>query len=337
MLENLIINEKYFNLKIDSRFPLKIPSEGWNKLEFVKNSTTENLFIYILRCNNIYYVGSDKWGRRPRNHRNGLVNKRHENFYMQNYCNKYGIKNFEYIKLIEIPEEFTTYRNKIENSYIKLFDTFRNGFNLCEFADAPMLGRQHSEETKKKMSEAHAGEKAYWFGKHLNEDVKVILSEKGKLRKHSEETKQKLRGLSGEKSPSWGVKRSKEYIDNMANTRAFQWKFIDPNGDVVEIFNLKKFCRDNPTLCQGHMRLVHTGKYKHHKGWRKFDENLIGVKCDDFPVHSFDSKLINPEGELVEIHNFVQFCKDNNLPYENMRSVKRGIVKQFRGWTKPKE
>lgn len=62
-------------------------------------------------------------------------------------------------------------------------------------------GRKATEETKKKMSESHKGEKCYWFGKHLSKEVKEKLSKihekaviqfdiKGnKIRKHESMTK----------------------------------------------------------------------------------------------------------------------------------------------------
>lgn len=46
--------------------------------------------------------------------------------------------------------------------------------------------------------------------------------------------------------------------------------FINPQGEKVEVFNLRKFCREN-NLHQGHMNAVHQEKqhFHQHKGWRK--------------------------------------------------------------------
>lgn len=46
------------------------------------------------------------------------------------------------------------------------------------------------------------------------------------------------------------------------------WRFTDPNGLVVEFVNLNEFCRGK-ILNASHMRSVHSGKRKHHRGWRK--------------------------------------------------------------------
>jgi len=63
----------------------------------------------------------------------------------------------------------------------------------------PMKGKQHTEETKKKISEANKGKPGYFKGKHLSDETKRKLSEAhlGKTSwnkgKHlSEETKRKL-------------------------------------------------------------------------------------------------------------------------------------------------
>ena len=64
----------------------------------------------------------------------------------------------------------------------------------------PMLGKQHSEESKKKMSESHKGKSSHRKGKQLSEEIKKKISEanKGKIPPNkgmlmSEEEKKKLR------------------------------------------------------------------------------------------------------------------------------------------------
>lgn len=42
--------------------------------------------------------------------------------------------------------------------------------------------------------------------------------------------------------------------------------FISPDGDVTEVFNLSKFCKDN-NLSNGSMYHLMSGKYKQCKGW----------------------------------------------------------------------
>ena len=63
----------------------------------------------------------------------------------------------------------------------------------------PNYGKHHTEETRKKMSEAHKGEKHYMYGKHLSEEHRKKLSQAFKGEKHpfygkhlSEEHRQKI-------------------------------------------------------------------------------------------------------------------------------------------------
>lgn len=63
-------------------------------------------------------------------------------------------------------------------------------------------GKLHSTETKRRMSAAHSGERAWWYGKHLPQDVmeKMSAAHKGKP------TWNKGRpGLRGVDSPRFGV------------------------------------------------------------------------------------------------------------------------------------
>jgi len=91
-------------------------------------------------------------------------------------------------------------------------------------------GRQHTLETKQKISEKNkgklTGEKSYWFGKHLSDETKQKLSnaKKGKYvgeknpnygKTVSDETKQKISNALigkyvGEKSPNYGKTVSDE-------------------------------------------------------------------------------------------------------------------------------
>lgn len=55
---------------------------------------------------------------------------------------------------------------------------------------------------------------------------------------------------------------------NTVHARAKEYILNNPSGEIVHIYNLKKFCREN-NLDQGHMSQVYLGKRNHHKGWRK--------------------------------------------------------------------
>lgn len=49
---------------------------------------------------------------------------------------------------------------------------------------------------------------------------------------------------------------------------AKNWSFKSPSGDVIEIYNLNKFCKEN-NLQASKMSMVSCGKRKSHKGWKR--------------------------------------------------------------------
>lgn len=51
------------------------------------------------------------------------------------------------------------------------------------------------------------------------------------------------------------------------------YKFLNPEGELVEIFNLKEFCKDK-NICASNMCVVHSGKERMHKGWTKYDSKM---------------------------------------------------------------
>lgn len=54
---------------------------------------------------------------------------------------------------------------------------------------------------------------------------------------------------------------------NSENAFAKSYKFVNPEGEIVDIYNLRKFCMEN-CLQQGSMCQVANGKASHHKGWK---------------------------------------------------------------------
>ena len=61
--------------------------------------------------------------------------------------------------------------------------------------------------------------------------------------------------------------------DNSVKGNAKHWIFISPDGQKVEVYNLKSFCQEHK-LNPSHMAYVHREKphYHQHKGWRKYHE-----------------------------------------------------------------
>ena len=54
---------------------------------------------------------------------------------------------------------------------------------------------------------------------------------------------------------------------NIEHSKAKHYTLISPDGEVINIFNMRKFCRKY-NLSSGAMIAVTKGKRKQHKGWR---------------------------------------------------------------------
>ena len=56
--------------------------------------------------------------------------------------------------------------------------------------------------------------------------------------------------------------------ENNEHDKAGHFRFLSPDGEVVEVFNLQKFCR-NHGLTNANMHKVLEGTRHHHKGWKR--------------------------------------------------------------------
>lgn len=104
------------------------------------------------------------------------------------------------------------------------------------------FGKQHSLESRKKMSIANKGKK-------LSDETKYKISKNhvGMLGKsHSEKTKKYLSDHNG---------------------RLKNWLIITPEKNFIKIFNLSKFCKENELNISA-LSMVAKGQRKHHKNYK---------------------------------------------------------------------
>lgn len=219
------------------------------------------------------YIGFDSdWPSRKHEHKYHAL-KRNSNNAFHRAIRVYGWENFtweilyqsnDYEHTLKVMEPYFIKENK---SYINQVDS--NGYNMT-FGGEGSLGVRHTEETKHKMSLSHlgkkynmtnVGEKHSRYGKSLSEEIKRKISNSKSGKKMSEEHKQKLRQARiGRKQTEHQKNRAKEVFE-------CAWLLTDPNNEVMNIVNLKKFCQENG-LDQGNMVKVSKGILKQHKGWK---------------------------------------------------------------------
>ena len=124
--------------------------------------------------NNKIYIGQTKQGYRRRFIQHLCPSEGCPLF--RNAVKKYGRQNFE-CELIDIAETQAE-ANEKEKMWIKALGTYKpeNGYNLSM---GGVIG-SFNEDTLRRMSEAHKGDKNYFYGKHHTDETKKIMSEKKK-------------------------------------------------------------------------------------------------------------------------------------------------------------
>lgn len=184
-----------------------------------------------------YYLGSAcNIARRFYEHRRELIRNIHDSCHLQNAWNKYGEQAFELSVVLLCDIENLLYYEDV------LLKGLKPAYNIATDAFAPMQGRQHTEESRRTMSEKQRGELNPMFGmhRHHSEETKSKMgkAQKGELnhffgKHHAEETKRKMRGrylsgeakqkISGENNHSFGKHLSEEHKLKLSESVTRYW------------------------------------------------------------------------------------------------------------------
>jgi group I intron endonuclease len=142
------------------------------------------------------------------------ANQRHSTTYFHRAIRKYGWESFAWDVIFEHDDEQWTL-DVMEPYFIEWYDTYENGYNLTKGGEG-CLGREVSEDTRRKMSEAHKG-------MTHTEETKQKLSEmwKGK-KKTSEHAANISKGKTGKKRKPF----SEEHRRKLSEAAKRQWARI---------------------------------------------------------------------------------------------------------------
>lgn len=180
------------------------------------------IYKIVNKINNKIYIGSSiNVSVRITAHKNCLKRGNHANNYLQNSYNKYGENNFEFT-LIEYCLEHDLL-NK-EGYYINLYNSSNSifGYNIGSFE----TGRKRlSEETKKKIGDAHKGKPKNYPKTEKQIEIARLLGKKAK----SDKTRKKM------SVARTGIKRlpfSDEWIENMTKSRTKLFFDLYQNGEL---------------------------------------------------------------------------------------------------------
>ncbi len=183
--------------------------------------------------------------------------------YIYNSIKKHGKENFDRSVIIYCEEWELPH---LEMACIKAFHSHvsEGGYNISWGGDAPMMGVNHSDETKKLMSENHwdtsgknhpmygkIGENNPNYGSHRSEETRKLMSEShknpsDKARKlmseshknPSDETRKRMsEALSGENNPMYGKIGE--------NNPRFGTKLLGASSQLFGVYKLNKKVKDN--------------------------------------------------------------------------------------------
>lgn len=119
---------------------------------------------------------------------------------------------------------------------------------------------------------------------------------------------------------------------NNQHALAKSCKLISPNGDVFNVKNFSEFARDF-NLQNSRVSDLSRGALRHYKGWRLFDESIVGQAFDfEFSPKAKNYICIDPSGERITVNNLKRFCFSKGLCNSKMVAVCKGRQKTHKGW-----
>ena len=182
-----------------------ISSEYWKKLKRVYEEN-ESFPKKVVKDRNLHHKFPRSFSRKDGdeidNDEDNLVSLSLADHFRVHYylwkCSKKGYRGMMAKAFVFMRKKMVKYAS--DETIEKLAKDYEAA--MKDVAEA-MKGKHHSEESKKKMSEAKKGEKHPMYGKHLSEETrrKISEAEKGKLtgekhpfygKHHSEKTKKKI-------------------------------------------------------------------------------------------------------------------------------------------------
>lgn len=189
------------------------------------------IYCYTCKDTNLKYIGQTIWTPEKRAGHNGMHYKTCTKFY--NAIKKYGWSSMQLEVLDELEfetkVELINTLNKLEESYIILFDTINNGYNICSGGDnklvGPNTGKHASEETREKLRAAHKGYKHTEEAKQKMKDACAKRTGPGNAKglQRSEETKKKISDAIKKHWETRSRQASQETKDKLSDSLKKYW------------------------------------------------------------------------------------------------------------------
>jgi len=217
------------------------------------------------------YIGHDsKWPSRMQGHLYASVteSERSYNFHFHRAIRKHGWDAFVWEPIYQ-SKDGEHCLTVMEPYFIELHDSYNTGYNRT-LGGQGALGRVVSDETRKKVSNKLKGQKRTpeqckkyseaFKGRIISPEHRAKQSAALKGRpKSPEHIRAVALAITGKKRPQWD-------IDNRAAKMAKKYTVTCPDGTVLYISNMAKFCREHG-LSDSNMLKVAFGKNRTSKGY----------------------------------------------------------------------
>lgn len=179
---------------------------------------------------------------------------------------KYGWENFTFHKICTTDDKDQAYKI-LEPKYIaesKSNDP-KIGYNSTAGGEGS-VGYNPSPQTREKMRRQK-------IGRSLSPEHKMKISSSNRGQKRTEESRAKMsEAMKGNKN-FLGKTFSEETLRVLSEHKAKNWLVMTPEGNVIEVYNMRKFCLENGLTCSAMSRVMN-GTKSHHKNYRKPPEAL---------------------------------------------------------------
>lgn len=210
--------------------------------------------------NHKIYVGSAKdFSKRVIQHTRLLRKNKHHSSRLQYSWNKYGEDKFIF-GLLEVVEDLTQLITR-EQHYI---DTLKPAYNMC-----PTAGSRLGSKTPKSVREKiRKNATKHWLGKNLSEETKKKIGNANRGHKHTQEAKDKI--SANHSRHNLGKKFSEESKSKMARAKAIPISQYTLDGRFIRTWDSGKHVQNETGMSQGNINKVCLGKYKTAYGfiWR---------------------------------------------------------------------
>jgi group I intron endonuclease len=228
------------------------------KMRIKWDSKISGIYAWVNAINGKMYIGrSVNLYKRIYDEMNGFQNGKDQNMIkLFRAIQKYGIKNFRVIRLLECPPNNL---NRMEQLLIEYYDTKKNGYN-CTLGGDGTHGHKVTQEQIKKQRESL---KKYW-----SEERKITHSDKMKRWANDESRKEHLievgrewrnnplllkkqianyrRSLTSEKIERQRASLNRHYqLHGGKSVRYKEIVAVSPTNELIRVTNVKSFCQEH--------------------------------------------------------------------------------------------